>query len=457
MPASATRVLVVSNEPLGERMAGPAIRALELARALAEHVRVSVAAPPASDSAPTGVELLEIGSHEFRRLLAAVREHDVVVAQSLPPQLLLEVSRLPVRLVADLYTPSVMEVLEAGRDAPDRVHRRLQHRIGRAALAQCAAADLIVCASERQRDLWLGGLALHGLIDLDAYRADPSLRSVIDVVPFGMPAAPPRPGKRPVLKGVWPGIGPHDRVLLWGGGIWNWLDALTPMRAVARLHEQRGGGVHLFFLGVRRPMLDPREQMSAGAQAVAYAREHGLEGRCVHFNHDWVPYEERGRWLLEADIGVSAHHDHLEARFSFRTRVLDYLWAGLPVVATRGDSLADLVERHGLGATVSCEDDAAFAAAVAALLDDDARRAAVSERIAARRPELTWRAAVEPLARFCAEGASRPARRRPRALIRRATLEQYPATLADTWRREGAGALVRRVARNLGRMLPGAR
>ena len=51
----------------------------------------------------------------------------------------------------------------------------------------------------------------------------------------------------------------------------------------------------------------------------------------------------------EADLGVSAHRDHLEARYAHRTRLLDYLWAGLPVVATRGDALAELVDRERLG------------------------------------------------------------------------------------------------------------
>jgi hypothetical protein len=36
-------------------------------------------------------------------------------------------------------------------------------------------------------------------------------------------------------------------------------------------------------------------------------------------------------------IGVSAHPAHLETRFAFRTRMLDYLWAGLPIVSTEGE------------------------------------------------------------------------------------------------------------------------
>ena len=40
----------------------------------------------------------------------------MVVAQRLPPQLLRYVAALPVRFVADLYNPQMIEVLEAAGD-----------------------------------------------------------------------------------------------------------------------------------------------------------------------------------------------------------------------------------------------------------------------------------------------------------------------------------------------------
>ena len=84
----------------------------------------------------------------------------------------------------------------------------------------------------------------------------------------------------------------------------------------------------------------------------------------MFFNEGWVEYEDRQNYLLEADVGVSTHFDHVETEFSFRTRILDYLWAGLPVVATGGDSFADLIEDRGLGVTVPPEDVDALEAAL---------------------------------------------------------------------------------------------
>src|SRR3954449_1052406 len=208
-------------------MAGPGIRVLELARAVAAHCEVTVAAPGPSDVGNTPVELLEARLSDFDILLEAIRGHDVVVAQRLPPQLLRYVARMPVRFVADLYNPQMIEALEAsGGTTPSSPRRAWRSMLG-----QCAVADLVICASEKQRDLWLGGMGLAGLVDPERYRIDPSFRLFVDVVPFGIPDRDPQ-APQPVLKGVWPGIGPDDRVLLWAGGIWRWLDALTPIRAV---------------------------------------------------------------------------------------------------------------------------------------------------------------------------------------------------------------------------------
>lgn len=444
-----TRVLIVVGEPVGESMAGPAIRALELAKVLAGQMHVTLAAPAPSQVDHPGITLLEASSSDFAVMLEALRTHDVLVAQQLPAQLLRYVHKLPIRYVADLYNPLMIELLEALADAGAPREASLARRLTRTVMAQCAVADFVLCASEKQRDLWLGGMSLAGLIDLDSYRHDRTYRTLLDVVPFGLAERPPA-HERQVLKGVWPGIGPEDEVLLWGGGIWRWLDALTPIRAVERLAAD-GRGVHLFFMGVERPGVDRRTIPSSAEQAIAYATDRGLDGRCVHFNRSWIPYEERASYLMEADLGLSAHHDHLETRFSFRTRVLDYLWAGLPMVLTSGDSMADLVEQEDLGVTVAPGDVDGFTAACAALLDDAQRREAIVERVRGTAGGFRWEEAAAPLVEFCLHHRERPAPNRPASVVAMATYGQYPAILAHQWSTEGPVALTKRVARNLAR------
>jgi glycosyltransferase involved in cell wall biosynthesis len=428
-------VLVVSAEPVGARMAGPAIRAAELARALTAACDVTLAAPAPSEPPDPRVQLLAAGMADVEALVRAALEHDVVVAQELPPSAVDKLAGSPTALVADLYNPIVIEVLEAVAGRPPRAQRRTQAALVHRTVALCAAADLIVCASERQRDLWIGGLALAGLLDLDAYRRDPTLRSLVMVVPFGVPAEPAPARDRSALRAAFPEA--DGRVLLWGGGMWSWLDPVTPMRAVDRLPDD----VHLVVMGTGRPGLEATGQSPALARALAEARRHER----VHVNEGWVLYEERGHWLAGADLGISAHHDHLEARFAHRTRILDYLWAGLPVVTTAGDALADLVERERLGLTVAPGDVDGFAAACAALLEDGGARG----RIAAFAPSLRWETVAAPLVEWCA--GEPPRRAVDRRALRRASLGQYRRRLEETLADEGPMAALRRIGRRLRR------
>ena len=196
-----------------------------------------------------------------------------------------------------------------------------------------------------------------------------------------------------------PGIGVDDKVVLWGGGVYNWFDPLTLLRAMARL-TVRLPNVRLYFLGLKHPNPHVGE-MSMAVQTRALADELQLTGTHVFFNEDWVPYEDRQNYLLESDVGVSTHFDHIETAFSFRTRILDYFWAGLPVVSTSGDALSDMIEAAGAGIAVPPNDVGALEDALFDLLSDEQTRSACAMASAKLADELTWSRALEPLLEFC--------------------------------------------------------
>ena len=196
-----------------------------------------------------------------------------------------------------------------------------------------------------------------------------------------------------------PGIGTDDKVILWGGGIYNWFDPLTLLRAVDKLRNRRPD-VRLYFLGLKHPNPDvPEMRMAVATKELSDAL--GLTDKHVFFNEDWVAYDDRQNYLLEADIGVSTHLDHVETAFSFRTRILDYLWASLPIVATAGDTFAALIEEHGLGITVPAEDPDALEEALFRLLDDDEFAARCRASVAAFAPRFSWAKVLAPLISFC--------------------------------------------------------
>lgn len=404
--AAAPRVLVISNDTVNERMAGPGIRSWEMAKVLSQRQPVTLAVPNDDPLTGDGFRVVAYGSTLGRGLRTLAADHDVLIVQGFVLHLFPYLAEMGKIVVVDLYDPFTLENLHVYSHDP--IDERLStHEAHLGVLnAQIQAGDFFMCASEKQRDYWLGMLAANNRINPPQYDVDPTLRSLIDVVPFGIGAeAPTRTA--PALKGAYPGIDADDRVILWGGGIWEWFDPLTLIRAVARIRQTRPE-VKLFFMGTRHP--NPMvPEMAMTARAVELARELGQEGTGVFFN-DWVPYDERQNYLLEADVGASLHFDHLETRFSFRTRVLDYIWGGLPIVCTRGDAIGDLVESRGLGRVVDYRDEAGLVEALLSILDEPGGRAAYAERCTAVAAELAWDRALDPLLTFCAEPRPAPDR-----------------------------------------------
>jgi hypothetical protein len=389
------RILVVTGEPLLEKMAGPAIRAWEIAKALADEHEVWLAS---TGGCRVSSDTFRVSSEWGDGLRRALEWADVVVFQGF----LLEVAPWLVGtskiLVADLYDPMHLEQLEQAKDLPPGERELAVADATRVLNDTIARADFMLCASEKQRDFWLGQLAAQGRVNPAVYDADQTLGALLAVVPFGVSDAPPVQ-RRHAIRGAVPGIGAQDKVIVWGGGVYNWFDPLTLVRAMAVLAKGHDD-VRLFFLGMGHP--NPGvPKMRVAWETRQLADELGLTGRNVFFNEGWVPYEERGDYLLDADLGVSTHFLHVETEFSFRTRILDYLWASLPIVATEGDTFAALIAGHGLGRVVPAGDADALAGALEAMLYDEAAGAAARANVAAVAEQFRWNQVLRPLLEFC--------------------------------------------------------
>ena len=320
-----------------------------------------------------------------------------------------------------------------------RLNERHELRVLETALA---AGDAFICASERQRDLWLGWLGALGRLGATEHAHDSAFRGLIDVVPFGIDDVPVEHGR--VLRGVMPGVEPESRVLVWAGGLWNWLDPLTIIRAVASLGRKRDD-VRLVFLGTQRP--NPAiKRMSMTDRALQLADELGVRDTLVFFNDGWVPYTERGAWLAEADIGVSAHFDDIETRFAFRTRLLDYLWAGLPIVTTEGDVLSDLVSERRLGRTVGVGDVDGWRQALGDLLENEAEMTEIRGRVAEEREQFHWSRVTAPLVALAGTPGGRVA---VPARIRANAIAELPAKGLLSIRHRGPGGALTHVAHRL--------
>lgn len=441
----APSLLIITAEALQARMAGPAIRAWEMAHALADTVEVSIASLASTALTSDRVRVVDSAPEALRVASAGV---DTVLVQGDVLNLAPWLADLPVCLVVDAYDPFHLEQLEQTRGADDAARWAVVRDCTTTLSRQLQRADFVLCASERQRALWLGHLAALGRVNPMTYDQDHSLRGLLDVVPFGIGEPPdPQPGRRGALRAHLPAIGPSDVVALWGGGLYDWFDPELVVRAAAGV-----AGLHLVFLDGRLPSASVSRRAADAARE--RARQLGTLGISAHFVDTWIPYAERVDWLGGADLGVVAGRRGLESEFAFRTRVLDHLWVGLPTVGTAGDALVDDLAAAGAAVAVPPGDEAALRAALEDLTRDGVRRADLAGHTRAVSPRYRWGQAVGPLRAFCQDPHPAPDRA---AGVKLGAFAQIPpgahgalaARLAAAWRADGPLGVTRRAARRL--------
>ncbi len=413
------RILWHCEDRAGPAMAGPAIRAVELAARLAAKHEVTLACPGASDlpaalreargagSAGRSFAVRELEEGASVRALLEELQADVLVAQGFgfPARDLLSLPS-DVRLVLDLYDPVLLELLARAGSAPDAQTRLHLLAVRARLLFLLARADHILCASQRQRAFWLGWLGAVARLTPESLAQDPAAHALLAVVPFGIEerACIPDLGALPA-KQLRAAAGAAEHVVLWWGGLWDWMDPCTAVQAIARLRGE-GMSVALVLPAGNRPGAAP---MQAAQLAEDEARRLSLWQRGVDRLPEWIPYAQRGPLLASASIAVSCHSPSLEAELAFRTRLLDCVWARLPVIATAGDELSARAEREGWGAAVAPHDPAALADALQRLLEGNSNRSARAAAANAS-AHYAWDLSAAPLlALLDAPAPARPA------------------------------------------------
>jgi hypothetical protein len=150
--------------------------------------------------------------------------------------------------------------------------------------------------------------------------------------------------------------------------------------------------------------------MNAVKELRKLSNDFGLTNTRIFFVDSWINYNERSNYLLNANIGVSAHFDHVETQFSFRTRILDYFWTGLPVITTKGDTLADLIEENKAGLTVAVKDVDGWANAISELFNNTQKYNESKQNSQNLASNYYWKEVLKPLYKFIQTATPAPDR-----------------------------------------------
>ncbi|MBU3197401.1 glycosyltransferase [Clostridium algidicarnis] len=396
------KILLISNDRIGKKMAGPGIRYWEFARQLSITNKVTLAIPNEVNikSPNDNIEIVEYDQSNPIMLGGYAEDSDIVILQGTILEQAKELKAIVKRkiLIVDIYDPFVIENLEIYKHKEFELRNNNHNENLRVQIEQLKIGDYFICASEEQMNFWVGMLSTLNKINPSEYDLSSKLEKLIGIVPFGICEENPVQN-RDAMKEKVPNFKSEDKVFIWGGGVWNWFDPLTLISAVNEISKQRDD-IKVFFLGVKHP--NPAvPEMEMTNNAIKLAEEYGIKDKYIFFNMDWVDYDDRQNYLLQSFAGVSCHFDNLETRFSFRTRILDYLWGSLPIVSTEGDFFAGEIEKYKLGITVKYKDVDDLKSAMIKLVDDDVFYNECKNNIDKYKERFKWNVATKPLIDFC--------------------------------------------------------
>ncbi|MEM1179736.1 MAG: glycosyltransferase family 4 protein [Acidobacteriota bacterium] len=383
------RLALVPSEALRPQMAGIGIRYLELAKRLPFHGFDVVIVTPGDPTEVPSSPAVDVRAFERGGLRSLLADCDVVITQGqLANDVVLELGVGPEAkpVVVDFYDPFLIEnfayVKSLGLDPYRNDHATWRLQLSR--------GDFFLCSSDEQRQFYLGFLTAVGRVHPYRLESDPDLEGLIAPVPFGVPDEVPE--YRPYLEPAEDG----ERRLLFGG-LYDWYDPWPVLKAVEQARDEPWT-----LLFIRNP--NPGTPQELFAEVEAWCRDRGLWDSRVRAL-DWVPSARRYDLLRDVDLMIATHRLSLETRLSLRTRFLDALAAGCPVITSEGGAMSRLLVEEDAGWVVPEGDSDAVGLALREALGGGSPKAAGVERLVQR---FAWDRVLEPLVTFCHEPSIDP-------------------------------------------------
>lgn len=387
------KVLILSNQAIKKKMAGPAIRYFNIYEQLKNKYQCKLLSPGYENDK----EDVNIQKLTMINFIKTLKESEVIISQPSRFKYLLLSRLMNKKIVIDLYDPMDIENLEMYKNINSfKVKMKLKYTHLRLKFS-LSIGDYFLCANKIQRDYWIGYLSGLKRINKKNYEIDDKLNNLIGYMPYGISESIPK-NRTNVIKGVVNGIKETDTVLIWAGGIWNWFDTENLVKAMGKIHSENDK-VKLLFLGVPKDYLK-NEKYKKVRETINLSDKLGLTNKAIFFNMEWVDYDKRHNYLLEADIGISTHYDHMETRYSFRTRILDYLWTDLPFITSDKDYFAEMCKENNLGCVAECDNYEDIYEKIKIMLDEDYRNIC-SKNISKVKSDLLWKNCVKDLEGYC--------------------------------------------------------
>ncbi|MEP0813512.1 MAG: hypothetical protein HRF49_02460 [bacterium] len=337
LPGELKRIALVCDETIGDRMGAGGIRFWRFAR----HLR---------DSGIIAELFARCGSGNYdgftvrapERFFSLHSEFDAVIAGTLARRGLPGLQAFRGPLVHDLICPFMLENRHVHAGMPELKRRAWEREFARDFAAVASRASAYLVASPSQRLFWTGWLSAA-----DVWHADcPDPPPVVEL-PNGMDACELSPdaglADDVVELARKMDSAPGRKWLMTNGGLYSWTLVEPVIRALAILRKE-GRDAGLVVLGADHP--GHRGATSNSAARVPRLRaELGLGDELLVSG--WLPHRQRFHVLKRAALGVHLHPQGLETELSYRTRLLDFASAEVPVATSIGGVVSEMLIESG--------------------------------------------------------------------------------------------------------------
>lgn len=249
---------------------------------------------------------------------------------------------LDTQLILDAYVPIYIEVSARDSNNIEQEYAGYMREIQRYNKV-LKRGDYFLCANETQKTFYIGVLSSLGVVNPRSYREHRIL-----VAPFGIEDQPQKPSRNPYAE---LGIKLDDFVVLWFGGLYPWFRVEEFLETMKSLKKNQQ--IKFVIVGSKNPYNSAEDFVRQHNKAYRFCEHEGLLDSSVYFV-DWVDYAERINWYKHADIVISLNQPGEENAFSWRTRVMDYIWGDMVIVSNGGDPLSE--ELIGAGAAFRLPD-----------------------------------------------------------------------------------------------------
>lgn len=327
--------------------------------------------------------------------IKAINSYDAVIVSYCMGDLSVFVAdniRDDIQLILDAYVPIYIEV--SARDAKDMnieyVNymadlQRHNHTLMR--------GDYFLYANPAQEQLYTGVLSALGIINPYSYHTDRLLYA-----PFGIHRDSIESSQNPYLS---LGITESDFIVLWFGGIYPWFRIEEYLDAIKKLSSNKK--FKFVFVGGKNPFNANEDIARQYTKAVDFAHTNKLIDKSMYFI-DWVDFNTRINWFRNADVIVSLNQPGKENIYSWRTRVMDFVWAETATVTNGGDPLSEEMVVNNAALKIDILSSGAIVQALKSLQAKPAKLRDIQHNVQLLKKKYYWDTATKVVKDIIEEG-----------------------------------------------------